>query len=317
MERTILLVDDERDIGAALARLLRSDGYKILHATSGKEGLALLAEHEIGVVISDQRMPEMTGVEFLTQVKECYPNTTRIVLSGYADLDAVMDAINRGSIYKFFTKPWDNEILRAEVLEAFRHRELLAEKNLLLQDIERIKHFAYFDALTDLPNRMLFSDRLQQALVSAKREKVRAALMFLDLDKFKPINDTFGHHIGDLLLKETAKRMQSCVRESDTVARIGGDEFVVLLTTTDTAKDALLVAKKILDALRLPFVIEQHQLQISCSIGVAIYPEHGSNEITLSDNADAAMYYAKAHGRDTVKLYQPEMRTPNKSEPCD
>ncbi len=312
MERTLLLVDDEENIVAAMARLLRLDGYKILKANSGKDGLALLTEHEVGVVISDQRMPEMTGVEFLTQVKERYPNTIRIVLSGYADINAVMDAINRGSIYKFFTKPWDNETLRAEVVEAFRYHELLAEKNRLMQDIERIEHFAYFDALTDLPNRMLFSDRLQQALVAAKRENGRTALMFLDLDKFKPINDTFGHHVGDLLLKEAAKRMQSCVRESDTVARIGGDEFVVLLPITDTAKDALLVAEKICSALRMPFVIEHHLLQISSSIGVAIYPEHGTDEITLSDNADAAMYYAKVHGRDTVKLYQPEMRTPNK-----
>ena len=128
MERTLLLVDDEEDIGAALSRLLRPYGYKIFRAKSGQEGLALLTLHEVGVVISDQRMPVMSGVEFLTQVRELYPDTVRIVLSGYADLDSVTEAINRGAIYKFLPKPWDNETLCANIMEAFRHHELMREK---------------------------------------------------------------------------------------------------------------------------------------------------------------------------------------------
>ena len=172
----------------------------------------------------------------------------------------------------------------------------------------KIRHLAHYDPLTDLPNRTLFSDRLQQALVTAKRDKAHMALMFLDLDKFKPINDTFGHHVGDLLLKEAAKRMQDCVRESDTVARIGGDEFVILLPVIEATQDALLVAEKIRLALNQSFVLVGQSLNISSSTGIAVYPEHGKDEKQLVKNADIAMYHAKNSGRDNVMLYQPDMQ---------
>ena len=113
MDRTLLIVDDEDNILAALTRLLRREGYSILRANSGKEGLELLKDNHVGVIMSDQRMPEMTGVEFLSQVKDLYPDTVRMVLSGYTDLNSVTDAINKGAIYKFLTKPWDDELLKA------------------------------------------------------------------------------------------------------------------------------------------------------------------------------------------------------------
>jgi len=171
---------------------------------------------------------------------------------------------------------------------------------------DRIRHMAQHDALTDLPNRALFSDRLQQALSVAKRDQLRLAVLYLDLDKFKPINDTLGHDVGDLLLKEVAQRMQACVRESDTVARIGGDEFVVLLRNVEEAEDAIRVAEKIRFALNQAFVVAGQRLFISSSTGIAIYPDHGSDEIELSKNADMAMYTAKQSGRDNVKLFVPE-----------
>lgn len=173
---------------------------------------------------------------------------------------------------------------------------------------ERIRHMAQYDVLTDLPNRTLLSDRLQLALATAKREQNRLALLFLDFDKFKPINDSLGHAIGDALLKIAAERMQLCIRASDTIARIGGDEFVVLLPAIETEHDALTVAEKIRLALEKPFEIEGHVLNISTSIGIAIYPDHGKDEIQLSKNADLAMYYAKQNGRNTMMTYHPEMK---------
>lgn len=137
MDRTILLVDDEENITSALVRLLRRDGYTILRANSGKEGLALLERHEVGVIISDQRMPEMTGTEFLSRVKELYPDTVRIVLSGYTELNSVTDAINRGAVYKFLTKPWEDDLLRANVEEAFRHHEMKIENVRLTLELKR------------------------------------------------------------------------------------------------------------------------------------------------------------------------------------
>lgn len=173
---------------------------------------------------------------------------------------------------------------------------------------ERMRRMAHYDALTDLPNRALLSDRLQQALASARRDKTRLALMFIDLDMFKPINDTLGHYMGDLLLKEVAKRMQDCMRESDTAARIGGDEFVVLLPVIETEQDAMAVAEKIRYTLSQPFELAGHSLHVSSSIGVAVYPEHGSDERALLKNADNAMYDAKSAGRNIVKLFPAGMQ---------
>ena len=173
---------------------------------------------------------------------------------------------------------------------------------------ESIRHQAQHDALTDLPNRVLLFDRLQQSLAQARRDKAHLALMYIDLDKFKPINDNLGHAIGDQLLQEVAERMRSSVREVDTVARIGGDEFVVLLPIIDNEHDALKVAEKVRFALNQPFEIAGQNLSISSSTGVAIYPEHGASENELTGNADIAMYHAKESGRNNVKLFEIGMR---------
>lgn len=168
---------------------------------------------------------------------------------------------------------------------------------------EHIHHMAHYDILTDLPNRSLLSERLQHALITSKRERTHLALMFLDLDMFKYINDKLGHDIGDLLLKEVARRIMECLRESDTAARVGGDEFVVLLPSVSSIQTAMLVAEKIRHALGLPFEISGHSMSISSSIGIAVYPEHGGDEKTLLKNADTAMYLAKRNGRNTVVLF--------------
>lgn len=173
---------------------------------------------------------------------------------------------------------------------------------------ERIRHLAHYDMLTGLPNRALLTDRMHQALALARRDKGMLAVMFLDLDKFKPVNDTFGHDIGDLLLKEVAKRLLDSGRASDTVARIGGDEFVVLLPVIEQKQDATVVAKKILHALNRPFEIAGHSLDISTSIGIAIYPEHADDEKLLLINADVAMYHAKKNGRDSFMFYAHHMQ---------
>ncbi len=175
-----------------------------------------------------------------------------------------------------------------------------------LRDSEtRLRHQAEHDALTDLPNRALFSDHLSHALAQARRNRTRLALMFIDLDRFKPINDTLGHHVGDALLQEVAKRLQHCVRESDIVGRMGGDEFVVLLPVIDGDEDALLVAEKIREALNEPFELGCGQpLSLSSSTGIALFPEHGQDEVQLTKNADAAMYLAKDNGRNQVQLYR-------------
>lgn len=160
---------------------------------------------------------------------------------------------------------------------------------------------AQHDPLTGLPNRALFNDRLQQELARAKRQDGRFAMVFLDLDQFKPINDNYGHAIGDQILKEVAKRLQKCVRAADTVGRIGGDEFVVLLAHLSETDHVLELADKFRLALKAPFAVNGQPLPLSCSVGVAVYPDNGTDAITLVKNADEAMYRAKDAGRDCVK----------------
>ncbi|HJW01978.1 MAG TPA: GGDEF domain-containing protein [Azospira sp.] len=167
---------------------------------------------------------------------------------------------------------------------------------------ERIRHMAQHDLLTDLPNRALFSDRVQQVLARARRNKERFAVLVFDLDEFKPVNDTYGHAIGDQLLKEVARRLLLCVRESDTVGRVGGDEFVALLPSLHSEQDAVAVGEKIRHAIAEPFVLGEHSLHISSSIGIAVYPEDGGDEIQLFKRADDAMYRAKGSGRNNVQL---------------
>jgi diguanylate cyclase (GGDEF)-like protein/PAS domain S-box-containing protein len=171
----------------------------------------------------------------------------------------------------------------------------------------RIQHLALHDGLTNLPNRILLSERLSQAIMLAHREGSRLALMYFDLDKFKPVNDEFGHEVGDRLLQAVSERVRDCLRASDTLARIGGDEFVVLLPKLADERDARAVAEKICAALAVPFSLGDRVFEISASIGLAIYPEHGADEQTLTRHADAAMYQAKKYGRNQVVIYQPGM----------
>ncbi|WP_338848396.1 EAL domain-containing protein [Massilia sp. W12] len=172
---------------------------------------------------------------------------------------------------------------------------------------QQMQHMAYHDSLTGLPNRALLADRLQRAMLACQRNQLRLAVMFIDLDRFKNINDTLGHFIGDQLLKEVAQRLLLAVRASDTVARLGGDEFVVLLPELQQAQEAGLVAQKIIDSLASHFLIEECELHISPSIGICLYPDDGDDVDTLMRHADAAMYHAKDSGRNNYQFFAQQM----------
>jgi diguanylate cyclase (GGDEF)-like protein/PAS domain S-box-containing protein len=174
---------------------------------------------------------------------------------------------------------------------------------------EQVKHLAFHDSLTGLPNRLLFNDRLRVAMVHANRYREKLAVLFLDIDRFKVINDSLGHPIGDELLRRIAERVGGCIRQEDTIARLGGDEFTVLLPGIAKEEDAATIANKILEAVRLPFFIEHRELFITTSIGVTLFPEDGTDPESLVRNADTAMYRAKEQGRDTTRLYAPTMNT--------
>jgi diguanylate cyclase (GGDEF)-like protein/PAS domain S-box-containing protein len=170
-----------------------------------------------------------------------------------------------------------------------------------------MSHSAQHDVLTDLPNRALFNDRLTQAIVLAKRQDNQLAVMFVDIDHFKKINDSLGHDVGDKLLQSVAKRLVASVRRSDTISRMGGDEFVVLLSQVEHAGDAAFSARKILRALSVPYLINNKSLDINVSIGVSTYPADGQDAEGLISTADNAMYEAKQHGRNNFQFFRHEM----------
>ena len=172
---------------------------------------------------------------------------------------------------------------------------------------ERIQFLAYYDALTGLPNRTLLQDRLAKALAGASRRNDKVALLFLDLDGFKIINDSLGHSVGDLLLKQIADRLKRFSRDQDTVARLGGDEFLIVLSDVKDIPDAAVAAERLMDAMTGGFVVQGHPLSVSCSLGISIFPEHGVDGETLIKNADAAMYSAKDNGRNNIQLFTDQM----------
>ena len=172
---------------------------------------------------------------------------------------------------------------------------------------ERIQFLAYYDALTGLPNRTLLQDRLAKALAGASRRNDKVALLFLDLDGFKIINDSLGHSVGDLLLKQIADRLKRFSRDQDTVARLGGDEFLIVLSDVKDIPDAAVAAERLMDAMTGGFVVQGHPLSVSCSLGISIFPEHGVDGETLIKHADAAMYSAKDNGRNNIQLFTAQM----------
>ena len=172
---------------------------------------------------------------------------------------------------------------------------------------KHISHSAQHDFLTGLPNRMLLNDRISQDIALAPRHSRQVAVLFLDLDGFKHINDSLGHPIGDKLLQSVARRLLECVRIADTVSRQGGDEFVVLLSEAEQWEDAAIVARRMLQSVAAPHSIDQHELHVTTSIGVSVFPDDGQDAETLIKNADTAMYQAKGNGRQSCQFFKPAM----------
>jgi len=172
---------------------------------------------------------------------------------------------------------------------------------------ERVQYLAYYDALTDVPNRTLLQDRLSKALASARRQKDKVALLFLDLDRFKNINDSLGHALGDFLLQKVGERLKRWAREQDTVARLGGDEFLIVLTRIRDVADAAVAAERLMAAMTNEFIVQGNPLSISCSLGISIFPDHGESGEILIKNADAAMYSAKEKGRNNFRFFTEKM----------
>ena len=317
---TVLIVDDSPNDLAQISGILK-DLYKVTIANSGERALELAkTDAPPDILLLDIMMPVMDGYETCRRLKAS-PETRDIpviFLTAKTEIEDEAKGFELGAV-DYIAKPISPPVVLARIqthLQLKRMRDNLKDINEFLeaevqrrkQAEERMHHTALHDSLTGLSNRVLFGDRLQQAIATAARDKTHVAVVYIDLDRFKPVNDTFGHGVGDLLLKQAGQRMLDSVRKSDTVARIGDDEFAVILLSIKIVKDAVTVAETIRLALNQPFELADQNVSISASIGIAIYPEHGRDEIELTKNADSAMHNAKASGRDKVELFQLEKR---------
>jgi diguanylate cyclase (GGDEF)-like protein/PAS domain S-box-containing protein len=238
------------------------------------------------------------------QGQDFYRNLWKTILAGDTFSEVFVNKKNDGTLYyeeKTITPLKD---ARGQITHFVATGRDISER---MQSQERLQYMAHHDALTDLPNRTLFLDRLKQALARARWHKRTAAVLFIDIDRFKNINDTLGHEVGDDLLQQLSRRLKHCLREGDTVARFGGDEFVVLLDDLAAASDARNLAGKILDQLRPPFEAGAATLHVTASIGISLFPTDGEESNSLLRNADTAMYRAKDSGRNNYQFYSAEM----------
>jgi diguanylate cyclase (GGDEF)-like protein len=314
---TIVCVDDDALVLGALREQLRrglEGPVDIETAGSGEEGLALLAElmaegASVPLLISDQSMPGLSGADFLARAHERYPGVLKVMLSGAADAKAVGDAVNRASLYRILHKPWHHDDLLLTAREALRsaaQQEALARTHRELEhSMHALRHQALHDSLTGLPNRAQFDAALSVALGSAAGRGQHVGVLFLDLDRFKRINDTLGHAVGDELLRAVVQRLRTSVREGDLIARWGGDEFTVLLPALHSRSEADAVAQRVVGSMSAPVRLAGEAMQISASVGLAVYPDDGRDAETLLRNADTALYRVKADGRNGWRAYDP------------
>ena len=297
----LLQVEDTEDDAALVAAALTRAGYHVYarRVETAADLRRELNESEWDLVIADYTIPGFSGTRALAMVREQNPDLPFIFVSGTIGEDTAVAAMRIGA-HDYIMKS-NLARLAPAVERELREASVRRERHLANQ---RVAYLAYHDSLTDLPNRALFQDRLQQAILRSHRDDRGVSVLLIDLDGFKEVNDAFGHHAGDLVLQEVAMRLRGALRTSDTVARLGGDEFAVLLPATDVNR-AELSARKVLHDLEHPFVTEDRALAISASIGVAGVPWHAATGEELLQKADSAMYVAK-NDKTGYAVYNPQ-----------
>lgn len=339
----VLLVNDDPAGLLALSSLLTygaggKDAYEVITAQSGEEALRHVLRQDFAVILLDVRMPGMDGFETAEAIHS-HPRSSFVpiifITAYFADEINRLKGYQRGAVDYLFS-PIIPQVLQAKVavfvelakknIELQQKTQQLEELNLDLQaqrvrDLERINaaletevverrqaeqrahELATRDSLTKLPNRRSLIEKLEHAIVLAARKKKKLALLFLDLDRFKVINDTLGHDVGDMLLVQVAARLNAAVRDADVAARLGGDEFVVLIEDVAEAGDVATVAEKIIHSIALPYELGAHNIRTSTSIGISLYPEDGTSAQALMKTADLAMYHAKEQRRGSMQFF--------------
>ncbi len=325
----ILIVDDERFFCNLLENILKNK-YETVVVKNGDEAIQALDQNQFDLILLDIVMPEMNGYHVCQQIKSTPQNKEIpvIFLTVKNDTEDEIQGLELGAV-DYLTKPISPPIVLARVsthialykanqqlkqhtselekLVAQRTVELTREIAEKQKIYEKLHFLANYDQLTQLPNRNLFNERLSYIYKVCERNKTSFSLLLIDLDRFKTVNDSLGHHIGDLLLEQVGNRLSKNLRGVDTIARLGGDEFTVTLTELKRKQDASIVAEKIIAALAQPFEIKDHTIHIGSSIGITSYPDDCQDINSLLKNADMAMYEVKKTGKNAYKFFSPAM----------
>jgi len=328
INRTILYVEDDMDIAQEVAEFLQQRSSKLYVAKDGAEGLEFYKKYKPDLIITDIQMPRMNGLEMIEKIRQEDSEIPIIITSAYNDTNFLLESINMG-VDGYLLKPLDFSVMLQRInklIEPLEMREKIHKLNEKLISInasleasiakavqehtdfltklnEDIKKRAFYDSLTQLPNRAFIYEILEKELKKAKRSHTIFALFFIDMDNFKDINDTYGHLIGDKVLIEFAKRLKASVRETDYIGRLGGDEFILVVSDVQKKSGLDILIKKIRDHVNQKFIIDDFVLDITCSIGISCYPEDADEMSKLIENADIAMYAVKRKSKDGVAFY--------------
>ena len=292
----VLLVEDNPG-DARLIKEILSEARGILFDVECADRLSRarkhLADEGADLVLLDLTLPDSRGLDTFTKLRVYAPGIPIVVLSGLNDETIAVKAVQEGAQDYLVKGQVDSNVLIRSIRYAIERKK--AE--------ETIRKLAYYDSLTDLPNRVLFNDRLILALAHAQRSERRLAVMLLDLDRFKNVNDSLGHNMGDRLLRVIGNELKHLLRKEDTVARMGGDEFLLLFPEIESIRSADTIAQKILDSFLTPFRVLGQELSITASIGISIFPDDGNDADSLMKHADIAMYKAKDEGRNRYQRF--------------
>jgi diguanylate cyclase len=289
--QSVLLVQEHAGDARQVRAALEAAGYSVHHVPRFERAVESLHARTYQVIVLDIDVGEGRGVEIIERLQSAGPQAPIIALTSSTDSRGAIRALQSGAQDVLLKSRLDRESLSRSVGYAVERTRAAA----------RLSHLAHYDQLTGLANRTLFTERLDHALARSRRSKDRVAVLFLDLDRFKEVNDTLGHEAGDCVLRELAKRLRGAVRDCETVARIGGDELTVILEPIRRVEDAQNVAKRILDAMAQPFELDGCRRMLTVSIGVGVSAD-GDTSVTLLERADRAMYAAKRGGRNTVEI---------------
>lgn len=298
--KKVLIVDDDQDVLDSIKDLISLEEKYCIETASG----VLSAKETLNKFIPDIALLDIslgdgTGLELVSFIKNVSSDTDCIMMTAHRDVDNAVEALRVGASEYLF-KPVEPELL-LETLDVFFHQREVKQEERNKQ--QNLKQMALHDPLTGLANRVLLAEHMKKIFARARRNKMKFSVIFVDLDNFKKINDSFGHQVGDELLKKISASLIKCVRDEDMVSRIGGDEFIVILSSKSSADSTRIVLERITESVNAIVNETSYSDVVSASLGVALFPDDGMDTDTLISNADKAMYIAKEKGKNRYQYF--------------